>query len=478
MRKVLKYALMALCVFGIVGCGDEHDAEIKKHDEIKQKAKKALEKLCDDGVAKVCINFGGSRKTNHDEQKALEYYEKGCNGKPTEKNTDDIGRSCLAIAKIYAEKLEGDKALPYYVKACERGGECSDKLATLDLSAFLESQSKACTALNDNNACWIYDSSGSNKGWNLEAITKSCENGASVACRELYFFTKEQAYAIRAVELDMGEYSWIMNRSRHYGSLYDSILIALHPIVEQHCKNGDIGACKEMLDYGKHFNYDEHIKMAEVIENSKNIATKQLDTLCQTNKRECMWWYEAQIKTYDREEMFSQLCEKGDGGSCYSLGIIYAEKLDGKQAIAYYKQGCEKGYSQACDSLWSRVEDKETRNKEIIPFFKKLCENDYHSVCEKLGKIYRKDDVKESISFAVNGYNINSTYHDYMSKGREDEAYWLGYYKGDSKKAKKAVAEAKRAKNEVRSEFLKHLPGLCQKGRNEACEALWKLQYE
>ena len=467
---------MALCVFGIVGCGDEYDAEIKKDNEIRQKGRKALEKLCDEGVATACLWFA---KDNQEEQKALEYYEKGCNGKPAGKNTDDIGESCLAIAKIYAGRLEGDKALSYYVKACERGGECGyrgkddNRLAQLDLSAFLQAHSKACTALNNPDVCWIGAES-----WNREAIIKSCENGGSEACKVLSSYTDEQAqsleYVKRACELDAEKCYSIMNELGHYGGR--ATAIALLAIVEQYCKNGLIDSCQKILDY-----YDKYGSETEMdAENLKNIATTQLDALCQTKKPECMSWYKKQIEIDGSEGRLAQLCEKGYGESCSLLGDIYAEKLDGKQAIAYYKQGCEKGYSQACDRLWSRVEDKEKRNKEVIPLFKKLCENGNSGslVCRRSG-IYDEDDIKQSIfldiKFAV---RIDQLYHNYVSSKDEREAYWLGYYKGDYKKAKKAVIETKRAKNEAKNEFLKYLPGLCQKGEKDACFILWTMHNE
>ncbi|MGX3044091.1 hypothetical protein [Helicobacter sp. T3_23-1056] len=469
MRKVLKYGLMALCVFGIVGCGDNVESNEKN---IGQKALKSLEKLCDDGDSGVCLELAG--KNNYDEQKALEYYEKGCNGKPAGENIA-IGESCIATADIYARKLEGDKALPYYIKACEIGGNCSERLRELNPSGYLQAQSKACTSLNNNKACWIYDPYMSDdKGWNLEAITKSCENGASAACRAVYFFINEQAYAIRAVELDLGEYSSVMDRAEQYGKeFYKPLYIALHPVVEQHCKNGNIGACQKMLDYEKKFNDDERIEMAEAIENSKNIATKQLDTLCQTNKSECKWWHEEQIKTQtnDREEMLSQLCEKGYGGSCSLLGDIYAEKLDGKQAIAYYKKGCENGSD--CDKLWDTQKDEKVRDKEIIPFFKKLCENGNKQVCNKLGTFYLDlDDIKQSVAFYEKGGATYGVFYRilYQNKDKDKEAYWLGYHRGDSKKARESLNRVIRTKNEIRSELLK----LCQTQGNH-CGLLWSI---
>ena len=142
----------ALCVFGMSGCGDNVESNEKN---ISQKAKKALEKLCDEGVATVCNRFAKSMENELDKQKALEYYEKGCNGKPAGDNTYHIGISCLRIADIYAEKLEGDKALQYYTRGCEISGNCSEKLKELDPSGYLQAQSKACTSLNNYDACRI-----------------------------------------------------------------------------------------------------------------------------------------------------------------------------------------------------------------------------------------------------------------------------------------------------------------------------------
>ena len=392
MCKVLKYAIMALCVFGMSGCGDNVESNEKN---ISQKAKKALEKLCDEGVATVCNRFAKSMENELDKQKALEYYEKGCNGKPAGDNAD-IGKSCIAIAEMYARKLEGDKALSYYTRACEISGNCSEKLKELDPSGYLQAQSKACTSLNNYDACHIYDLyMSSDKGWNIEAIIKSCENGASAACKELFYYTNEQVYAIRAVELDIGTYRDIMNRAEYNRrEFYTSILIALFPVVEQHCKNGYIDACRKMLDYEKQFEYDAKIEMAEVIENLKNIATKQLDTLCQTNNPECIWWYQKQIEIDGSEDRLAQLCEKGYGESCSLLGYMYEKKLDGKQAIAYYKKSCENGWG--CNAVWDTQKDEKVREKEIIPFFKKVCENGNDSACNKLGDIYLNlDDIKQ-----------------------------------------------------------------------------------
>ena len=332
----------------------------------KKKTLQYLEKMCDEGLSGGCITLAKEYKS--DEVKKLAYLEKGCNngkydigrafyartikdiwGRYYDEDDDYyIGTSCLKAADIYAKKLEGDKALPYYAKACEHG-KCSYDFKKLDESLYLASQ-------------------------------------------DLY------------------------NKHR-----------------------------KEARE-----------KMAE------------LNNLNQTNNKERL----AQICANDDETC---KCKNGDGEACASLGSAYEKKLDGKQAKDYYQKGCEYNSYDACNNLYKIEKDKE----KSIATFKKICDSGISEGCDLLGKIYKENkDYKQAIAYYAKGCEVNrkpdcrideiykvawDTHRDLTS-----EAYWLGYHKGDSKKAKQSVKEIKQIRNEILGELLKYRPKLC-KTKGVAC---------
>ena len=385
-HSFLKMVVLAFMALGLVACGDasasSNDKKANKASNVKQQALQSLEKLCDEGVSEICYK--------------LAHYEKGCNGN-SEYGEKYIGESCNKIANIYAQKLEGDKAKPYYAKACEKAGSCGSRLKELDESLYIASKD-------------LYDS------------RKRKEAEAQREKQEKLEQEKSQKELTQTCESD------------------DEVC---------KCENGDGKACYSLRSYSD-----------------------------------------------DKQAMYQKGCENGSSESCYLLGDIYKRKLDGKQAKAYYQKGCEYGSYWACDLLDDIEKDKE----KLAAIFKKICDSGVGVGCYSLGKIYQGNKnykqaiapyaktcglgvmIRESaiVIGEISGcdqleYIYDNTIRNSYGRDFESEAYWLGYHRGDSKKAKQSVKEVKQIKNEVRGELLKYLPNLCKIKGGKTCDLLWKI---
>ena len=85
------------------------------------KAAELFDKACDDGHAIGCSNAGsaymGGRGVRKDAIKGIGCYMRGC-----DMDIADSWAACLNLARLY-EGSDNVKAVQYYKKACELGGE-------------------------------------------------------------------------------------------------------------------------------------------------------------------------------------------------------------------------------------------------------------------------------------------------------------------------------------------------------------------
>ena len=86
-----------------------------------------------------------------------------------------------------------------------------------------------------------------------------------------------------------------------------------------------------------------------------------------------------------------EMCEEGDGLSCYLLGYATARGMyvaaDLKEASKYYRQSCDLGYEIGCTEL-GRMYLQEGSISLAVAALEMSCEGDHALGCSTLGFIY------------------------------------------------------------------------------------------
>lgn len=359
-----------------------------------------------------------SKQNRYNKQKAREIAEKLCD--------EGVSGICLK----FAEKYENDeaKALAYYEKGCNG---------------------------KDKYGEW--------------GIAETCYRIADIYARKLEGDKAKQYYAKAC------EYGECTSRLKE---LDESLYLA----------------SKDLYDERKHKQAEARREKQEQLKQANDKSQEEPTQICENNDRDCKCengdgkacnelgdaHYKFDYEYSDQAIAYYQKgCEYGYGKACNELGYMYREKkLDGKQSQLYYQKGCEYGFTNSC----SHIED--------IATLKTICDNGISAGagCYYLGKIYEKDtDYKQAITYyakscelgfaeardGCTSMSVSVLWNDY--RDFESEAYWLGYHKGDLKKAKQSVKEIKQIRNEIRGELLKYLPNLCKTKGGKTCDLLWKI---